>query len=151
MNSSRIQLTVNPGNYRWDAEFFRILTGKLCKTLGLTDSLVIDLTLVDVLRMSELNQTYRGKPGPTDVISFALEEGESGLPADIGVRHLGEIFLCPEVIERQAQELAHAVEYEMSFIYVHGLLHLLGHDHPDDALLDRMNRLTERILEADAS
>jgi rRNA maturation RNase YbeY len=86
-----------------------------------------ELQLVDGPTMTELNDTYRGKPQPTDVLSFPA-------PAPfhkLGV--LGELVICKPVLTRQAKEQGHSPAAELDVLLVHGLLHLLGWDHEKSA------------------
>lgn len=95
----------------------------------------ISLVFVGEKRIRRLNRLYRGVDRVTDVLSF---EGESADgdgfvdPAD-GVAYLGEIFICIERAERQAKEKGHSLRQEIDILLVHGLFHLLGYDHIEDA------------------
>jgi len=89
----------------------------------------LSLVLVDEATMAGLNARYRGREGPTDVLSFSLLEGE-------GAEHrgalLGDVVLCLPVARRQAAEQGHGLDTELLRLLVHGVLHLLGHDHERD-------------------
>lgn len=86
----------------------------------------VSVLAVDEAEMAQLNHTYREKSGPTDVLSFALNEGEEGEAQDYW---LGDIVVCPAVAARQAARAGHAAERETCWLLIHGLLHLLGYDH----------------------
>ena len=118
---------------------------KLLATLGEGDSSV-SLSLVRDRRMRELNASYRGKDTPTDVLSFSLVEGEAGPAA--GERMLGDIVISIDTALRQAKEYDAPLERELRRLIIHGLLHLLGHDHeePDDA--KRMRTEERRLAKA---
>lgn len=93
----------------------------------------VALSFTDDAEIAELNGHYRRKPRPTDVLSFAQSEGEEfPMPQD-AAWPLGDIVLSIETARRQAQERAHSLETELSFLLVHGTLHLLGYDHVTDA------------------
>ena len=77
--------------------------------------------------IQEINKTYRGKDSITDVISFAFEDNEKVLYNNM--RLLGEIYICIPRMEEQAINYGHSEVRELSFLTVHGLLHLLGYDH----------------------
>lgn len=93
------------------------------------------LRLVDEAAMATLHVQWMNLPGPTDVMSFPMDEltpGREGEEPEEGI--LGDIVLCPAVAERQAGEAGHALEEELLLLTTHGILHLLGFDHaePDD-------------------
>ena len=122
--------------------------------LGLENDAEVSVLLVDDSTIRELNSEYRGKDYATDVLSFPLEEetleGEEpiviGGPAE---RMLGDIVISVETAQKQAAEYGHSVERELAFLTVHGLLHLLGHDHEQGEEAEKVMRSEEkRILEA---
>ncbi len=76
-----------------------------------------------------LNRDWRGKDAPTDVLSFAQQEGEAILEDD---PVLGDLVISVETAARQAAELGHSLDEELGVLLVHGLLHLLGYDHEQD-------------------
>ena len=93
------------------------------------------LKLVDEAAMEVLHVLWMDLPGPTDVMSFPMDElrpGRDGQEPEEGV--LGDIVLCPSVAARQAAEAGHATEEELLLLTTHGILHLLGYDHaePDE-------------------
>ena len=93
------------------------------------------LRLVDEAAMETLHVQWMDLPGPTDVMSFPMDElrpGRDGTEPQEGM--LGDIVLCPSVAARQAREAGHATEEELLLLTTHGILHLLGFDHaePDD-------------------
>jgi len=91
--------------------------------------------------LAELNERYRGKRGPTDVLSFPYLDEVSA------VRHLGEVFISVERAHEQARRRRILLADEIVRLLVHGLLHLLGHEHDTDAGRRRMKRAEERHLE----
>ena len=84
------------------------------------------IIFVDKEMIHEINKTYRNVDRVTDVISFALEDNKT---IELSVRLLGDIYICVEKIEEQAKEYGHSFQRELSFLAIHGLLHLLGYDH----------------------
>jgi probable rRNA maturation factor len=84
----------------------------------------ICLYVVGDEEMASLNKQYRGKDGPTNVLSFPAE-----LPADIPLALLGDIVLCSPLIEREALEQGKTLDAHWAHLLVHGTLHLLGYDH----------------------
>ncbi len=103
-----------------------------------------DMTVVycNRRRIRELNATYRGLDSPTDVLSFP-----DGSPGDEGRTYLGEIFISAEMARENATAYDVDMAAEMAQLHIHGLLHLLGHDHEvdDGAMLALQDRLMERI------
>lgn len=89
------------------------------------------IIFIDDERMHEMNLTYRGIDRTTDVLSFALNDGEI-IEEEINV--LGDIFISIPKMKAQAIEYGHSEKRELSFLAIHGLLHLLGYDHmkPED-------------------
>lgn len=98
-------------------------------------SLIINV--IGFKRMRTLNATYRKKSSSTDVLSFELYEA--------GV--LGELYLCPDDIDKNAVMLKHSFESELIEIIVHGILHLSGHDH-SEKMFGWQREITESILVA---
>jgi probable rRNA maturation factor len=90
---------------------------------------------VDEDTISELNQQWMEKEGPTDVLAFPMDELRPGLvneDPEEGV--LGDLVLCPAIAEKQGEAAGHGKDAEIELLTVHGILHLLGYDHaePDD-------------------
>jgi probable rRNA maturation factor len=93
------------------------------------------IVLVDEGAMEQLHLQWMGEPGPTDVLSFPMDElrpGRDGETSAEGI--LGDIVLCPSVAATQPEAAGHSVMTELSMLTIHGLLHLLGYDHaePDE-------------------
>ncbi len=87
----------------------------------------LDVFFVDVATMTELNQQHMGASGPTDVLAFPLDDDNSVPVA--GMRHLGDVVICSEVAAANATTHAGTVEAEVALLIIHGVLHILGHDH----------------------
>ncbi len=88
---------------------------------------ILTIVFVDEARIQKINRDYRGIDKVTDVISFAFEETQDYV-CD-AYRFLGEIYICIPKMEAQASEFGHSSKRELSFLTVHGILHLLGYDH----------------------
>lgn len=101
------------------------------------------LIFVDAETIQNLNREYRQIDKVTDVISFALEDAGDFLE---DVRVLGDIYICIPKVLAQAQEYNHSIKRELSFLTVHGLLHLLGYDHMTKKEEEEMFALQELIL-----
>jgi probable rRNA maturation factor len=109
----------------------------------------LSLAITDDLKIQQLNLQYRQQDRPTDVLSFAaLESDMPEIPSDdsgyIEPTYLGDIIISQTTAISQAQERGHSLTYELAWLAAHGLLHLLGWDHPDDDSLEVM--LTQQSL-----
>jgi len=89
-----------------------------------------NVIIVGEEKIQELNRDYRGLDRVTDVISFALEDDKSFNIEDY--RMLGDIYICLNKVKEQANEYGHSFKRELSFLAIHGLLHLLGYDHMNE-------------------
>lgn len=103
----------------------------------------LDLIFVDPDTMAELNREHMGADYATDVLAFPLDGADDGLdlvyPAGVDgdgghapVRHLGDVVVCPQVARAQAGEHCGHEDAELTLLVVHGVLHVLGHDHATD-------------------
>jgi probable rRNA maturation factor len=93
------------------------------------------IVLVDEAAMEQLHVQWMDEPGPTDVLSFPMDElrpGTEDVPTPAGL--LGDIVLCPQVAQAQAETAGHSTQEELQLLTTHGILHLLGFDHaePDE-------------------
>lgn len=107
----------------------------------------LSVVLVDEETMSAYHERFMGEPGSTDVLSFPMDELRA--PAedeDPPEGLLGDIVLCPAVTSRQAAEHGRSAEQEAEYLLVHGLLHLLGHDHAEPEEKKAMFDLKDAIL-----
>ena len=106
----------------------------------------LSVTFVDKTEIQEINKMYSDKDKVTDVISFALEEDE---PEIIGLdmpRVLGDIIICTDVAQEQADSYGHSFERELGFLALHGFLHLLGYEHIDEQDEKEMFGRQDQIL-----
>ena len=135
-------------------ETLQTVLQKTAELLKLADETEISVLLVNNATIRELNRDFRAKDAPTDVLSFPLEEEreDEAEPAVIGgpsARMLGDIVISVEKAVEQATEYGHSVERELAFLAIHGLLHLLGHDHEKGETAKQAMRAEEkRILAA---
>lgn len=115
-------------------------------TLEVMDAKESIFTIIFVTKeeIHELNKQYRGVDRVTDVISFALEDAHDVSLTD--VRVLGDIYICIDRMKEQAIEYNHSETRELSFLTVHGLLHLLGYDHQTKEEEEIMFDLQRKIL-----
>lgn len=115
----------------------------LFEYMNIKDS-VMSVIIVDNKMIHEINKKYRNIDRPTDVISFALEEGET---FEEPVKTLGDIYVSIDKVYEQAKEYNHSVKRELFFLVTHGFLHLLGYDHMKKEDEEVMFQLQEKILD----
>ena len=128
------------------------LLDKIFKHLKLSFEAIVSVSLVDNKFIHELNRDYRKIDRPTDVISFAFldnEDREKEIASGVPVA-LGDIYISVDKAKEQAQEYKHSLEREMSFLFVHGILHLLGYDHMNEEDEKVMFKLQDEILPIEA-
>jgi probable rRNA maturation factor len=101
----------------------------------------LSIRIVDVAEGRALNRTWRGRDYATNVLSFAVD-----LPPGSGLPLLGDLVICADVLAREAAEQGKRLRDHYAHMTVHGTLHLLGHDHQDDAEAERMEALERAIL-----
>ncbi len=105
------------------------------------------LTAVDEPTIAELNARWMGKEGPTDVLSFPMDELRPGLvTAEPEEGVLGDLVVCPAVAAQQAADAGHSTRDEVELLTVHGMLHLLGYDHGEPEEHREMFDLQARLL-----
>lgn len=108
---------------------------------GVPPAMELSILLVDAATMAELNEHHMGSSGPTDVLAFPMD-----MPGETPVEEpaiLGDVVICPEVAAGQRSA---DPEAEMEVLVVHGILHLLGHDHATPPETRAMFGLTDRLL-----
>lgn len=103
----------------------------------------LSVRLVDIDESAELNEQYRAKQGPTNVLSFPFDA-----PVEIEPRLLGDLVICVPVVVREAEEQGKAVDAHWAHMVVHGCLHLLGYDHIEDHEAEEMEALEVQILQS---
>ena len=116
---------------------------KALEILAIDEALEVTVRLVDNAEIQELNREYRGKDSPTNVLSFPCDWD---LPEE--PRLLGDIVIAVEVVNQEAREQKKKMEAHWAHIVIHGLLHLLGHDHVQEEQAEVMEGLEKRILQA---
>jgi len=106
----------------------------------------LGLRFTDDAGIAELNSQWRQKSGPTDVLSFAALDDTPDWLEGAAVE-LGDIIVSLDTAHRQAADHDHSLRYELHWLISHGLLHLLGWDHPDERSLSAMLTLQEHLLD----
>jgi probable rRNA maturation factor len=143
-----------------DVALWADLARKVLEARGMKGETEVSLLFVDEEAMAALNEQFLGKSGPTDVLSFPIEDepGPTGRSPDLGgsgpgssaeegtLTLLGDVVICPAVASRNAEEHAVSLDDEVALLVVHGLLHLLGMDHEVEAEAERMEALEQQLL-----
>jgi len=107
----------------------------------------LSVVLVDEPAMEQLHLQWMDEPGPTDVLSFPMDElrpGTDGEDSQPGL--LGDVVVCPQVAVRQARGAGHSTQEEMLLLTTHGILHLLGYDHAEPEEEKEMFELQRKLL-----
>ncbi|TDM13108.1 rRNA maturation RNase YbeY [Macrococcus lamae] len=115
---------------------------------GIEEEAEVAVSFVSSEEIKSINAEYRNKDSVTDVISFAMEEGEDDFEDPSMVRLLGDIIICVERAREQADDYGHSFEREVGFLALHGLLHLLGYDHMTETDEKQMFGRQDEILTA---
>jgi len=126
---------------------YRALAKLVSERFALADNLSISVVLMQDQEMTYYNKQYRNKDQPTDVISFAYQDAADDYQAQSQVKnYLGDLLINTDAITRQAMAYGHSYQREALFLFVHGLLHLLGYDHLDAEEEKAMFALQEELL-----
>jgi probable rRNA maturation factor len=108
----------------------------------------LSMVLLDTAAMADLHMRWMDLPGPTDVMSFPMDELEpGGRPDAPEPPMLGDIVLCPQFAAEQATAAGHTLGQELALLTVHGVLHLLGYDHAEPDEEKEMFALQRQLLE----
>lgn len=153
MSAPRIRVTLSqrdlPADRRLPLKFLRHVTSLSVRAGGEDGPVEVSLTLTTDARIHELNRDYRGKDSPTDVLSFSMLEGDTVAPTPPGEpRLLGDVILSLDTAQRQAAENGVSLEREVAWLISHGVLHLLGFDHPNAKQRAEMKRREDQVLAA---
>lgn len=128
-------------------EIVKKVLNKVAELYGLEEDAEVGVTLTDNEYIKELNTKYRNKECSTDVLSFALNEGEEPEIVDgPSVNLIGDIIISVETAQMQAEEYGHSLERELAFLTVHGMMHLLGYDHIEEEDRVEMRKEEEYVL-----
>ena len=128
-------------------EIVKKVLNKVAELYGLEENAEVGVTLTDNEYIKELNTKYRNKECSTDVLSFALNEGEEPEIVDgPSVNLIGDIIISVETAQMQAEEYGHSLERELAFLTVHGMMHLLGYDHIEEEDRIEMRKEEEYVL-----
>ena len=138
---------IDESGHNIDGEEFASLAAFVLQQMHVHPMAELNIKFVDVPTMTQLHEDWMDLPGPTDVLSFPMDEmrpaREDEEPSE-GV--LGDIAICPDVAEGQARESGHTAIEEMLLLATHGILHLLGYDHAEPAEEKEMFDLQRHLL-----
>lgn len=124
----------------------RSLAAHAIEFMRLDPRIELSIVVVDEAEMERLHIEWMDEEGPTDVLSFPIDELRPGQVFVEDKATLGDIVLCPSVAQRQATTVGHRFEDELHILLVHGILHLLGFDHLDEQQEREMFGLQKEII-----
>lgn len=119
-------------------QFRRWLRAALADRLAQSE---VTIRLVDEAESEQLNTAWRGKAYPTNVLAFPY-----ALPPGVQAALLGDLVICRQVVEREAQQQGKVIEHHWAHMVIHGTLHLLGFDHDNDDAAQQMETLETQIM-----
>ncbi|MBS4912880.1 MAG: rRNA maturation RNase YbeY [Veillonella sp.] len=125
-------------------EIVNRVCAEVSRVYGIGNDEELSVLLCDNPYIHQLNKTYRNIDRPTDVLSFALNEGEDN--GDLESHLIGDLIISLERTAEQAEEYGHPFERELAYLTVHGCLHILGYDHMTDEDKKEMRQEEEFVL-----
>ncbi|WP_250444728.1 rRNA maturation RNase YbeY [Actinotalea sp. C106] len=137
----------NESGFAVDEAEFAALGRHVLDAMHVHPQTELSVLLVGTEVMTELHVQWMDEPGPTDVLSFPMDElrpGTDGDPTPAGL--LGDVVLCPEVAAAQARAAGHSTAEELLLLTTHGILHLLGYDHAEPEEEKEMFALQRQLL-----
>ena len=144
--SERVMIVDKVGKYLPPTDLVDLILQLIITNQKLPEDTSVSLVFISSEESQSLNNEYRGKDYPTDVLSFTYEK-ENDREHDENQNFLGDILMCTDVLLRQAKEKKHSMDTEFSVLFIHGLLHLRGYDHEVDDEAELMEALEKSIFE----
>lgn len=138
---------INETDYEIDGAEFAALADHVLTSMHVATDAELNILFIDPKSMEDLHIRWLDLPGPTDVMSFPMDElrpGTADRPTPTGT--LGDICICPQVAEQQAKDAGHTTVEEMLMLATHGMLHLLGYDHAEEDEKKEMFALQRTLL-----
>ena len=146
---------VNLTQYKISKDFFERILRIMQKKEEIKEECSIGVVLVGQGRIRNINKRYRGKNQVTDTLSFSFLEVQKPTKKDLRFiepketpKNLGEIFLCPSRIKKQAKKFKKKFNKELALVFIHGMLHLLGYEHKDTKTTKVMRKREKEILDS---
>ncbi len=137
----------NESGYEVDEAEFAALARFVLDQMHVHPQTELSILFVDTATMTDLHVKWMDEPGPTDVLSFPMDELRPGREGDVTPAGLlGDIVVCPEVAAEQAVKAGHSAAEEMLLLTTHGILHLLGYDHAEPEEEKEMFALQRQLL-----
>ena len=137
----------NESDLAWPEGELRALAAHAIKYMKLDERVELSILAMNEDEMERLHIEWMDEEGPTDVLSFPIDELRSGEAFVEGKSTLGDIVICPSVAQRQAERAGHGFDVELQILLVHGSLHLMGFDHAEPAEEAEMFALQGEIIE----
>ena len=140
---------VNETTSTVDLDTVRALAEHCMTSMKVHPDADLAVIFVDEVAMEKLHIEWMDETGPTDVLSFPMDElrpGSDERPSDPGL--LGDIVICPTVAERQAKAVGHSADAEIRWLLAHGVLHLLGFDHAEPEEERAMFALQRQLVDS---
>ena len=142
-----MSIDVRGGTVGWDAAAIERLALFTLHHMGVPSGCELSVSLVGEEEIHELNRTWRGVDAPTDVLSFECESPWDA-PDDGAPVELGDVVICPDVVDAQRAKFGTSFEQEASLMLVHSILHLLGYDHIQEEQAEAMEAKEKEILDS---
>lgn len=138
---------INETDYQIDLSEFADLADYVLTQMHVSTDSELAVLFIDEEPMADLHRRWLDLPGPTDVMSFPMDELKPGRPdAPTPQGALGDICICPAVAAQQAKGAGHSTVEEMLLLLTHGILHLLGYDHAEPEEKEVMFSLQRKLL-----
>ena len=138
---------LNETDYDIDCAEFAALADHVLRVMHVNPRAELSILFIDPEPMAELHERWLDLPGPTDVMSFPMDELRPGTPDhETPAGTLGDIVVCPQVAAKQALQAGHSAVEEMLLLTTHGILHLLGYDHAEPQEKEEMFALQRTLL-----
>lgn len=129
-----------------DARSIRRVAAEVLSQERVEEETALSLIITDDETIRELNRRFRDVDTPTDVLAFGRGDEDSFVMAPESSPYLGDVVISYERAVAQAEELGHSVAEELKLLIVHGILHLLGYDHEEEAAARKMREREEQLL-----
>lgn len=137
---------INETECEIDESEFAALADYVLMQMHVATTAELNILLIDPEPMADLHVKWLGLEGPTDVMSFPMDELRPGTDDKPTEGVLGDICICPQVAHKQAKEAGHSAAEEMLLLATHGMLHLMGYDHAEEEEKEEMFALQRKLL-----